>query len=163
MKLLLDKIRNTKDCVVLPPTGLPNVNSLHMLPKDIEEFYTECGGIKFFSSSDYSIEIVAPEEMQLSNPIILPDDWVSDIPDDDISNDWYIVAQAGPEQRISIDLKDERVGKCYDSFWDIHATPGQCAVLAVSFTELLESILKSQGGYWFWLADDFVSLGDAYD
>ena len=163
MILLLDQIRNSKDCVVLPSSGLPKINRVHSLPKDVEEFCSECGGIKFFTSSDYSIEIVTPEEMKLSNPMILPEGWEADVPDDDISNDWYIVAKAGPEQSISIDLNEERIGKSYDSFWDIHASPGQSGIVATSFTELLEDIFKSRGKYWFWLADDFVSLGDAYD
>lgn len=163
MKQLLDKIRNSKDCVVLPPSGQPKVGLLHTLPKDVEDFYKECGGIKFFNRSEYAIEIVSADKVQLSNPIILPEGWEQDISSDDISNNWYVVAQAGPEQRISIDFHLDRLGKCYDSFWDIHASPGDCQIIAISFTELLEKIFDCRGGYWFWLADDFVSLGDAYD
>ena len=163
MNLLLEKIRNSKDCIVFPPSGLPRINREHSLPKDLEDFFKECGGIKFFAGSDYSIEIVSPDRLLLSNPVILPECWEQDIPEDDISNDWYIVADAGPEQRISIDLSDNRNGKCYDSFWDIHASPGDCPIIAFSFTELLERIFNSKGGYWFWLADDFINLGDAFD
>ena len=163
MKSLLDKIRNLEDCVVLSPNGLPKIHSKQVLPKDLEDFYTQCGGIKFFIGSDYEMEIVPANEIKLSNPKILPEGWEADIPMDDISNDWYVVAQAGIEQVISIDLNKERLGKCYDSFWDIHASPGESSVVAASFVELLEKMLKCQGGYWFWLANDFVSLGDAYD
>lgn len=163
MKSLLEKIKNSKDCILLPPFGLPQINSEHSLPQDLEEFYRECGGIKFFVSSDYAMEIVSPDKFKLSNPVILPEGWEADVPEDDISHNWYIVAEAGPEQRISIDLNKNRIGKCYDSFWDIHASPGDCPVLAISFSDLLERIFKCQGGYWFWLADDFISLGDAYD
>ena len=162
MSSLLEKIRNSQDCIVLPPSGLPKINGGHSLPKDLEEFYRECGGIKFFVGCDYAMEIVSPDRLVLSNPAILPKGWEQDIPEDDISNDWYIVAEAGPEQRISIDLFENRIGKCYDSFWDIHASPGDCPILALSFNELLERIFNCKGGYWFWLADDFTNLGDAY-
>ncbi|MDO6580636.1 SMI1/KNR4 family protein [Photobacterium sp. 2_MG-2023] len=163
MKSILDEIRNSTDCIVLPPCGLPQINDEHALPKDLEEFYKECGGVSFFIGSDYAMEIVSPDKLVLSNPVILADGWEVDVPEDDISNDWYIVAEAGPEQRISIDLHKNRFGKCYDSFWDIHASPGECPVLALSFSELLEKIFACKGGYWFWLADDFIYLGDAYD
>ncbi|WDE09015.1 SMI1/KNR4 family protein [Thalassomonas viridans] len=163
MNSLLEKIRKSKDCIVHPPSGLPLINDGHTLPKDLVDFYRECGGIKFFINSNYAIEIVAPEKLILSNPEILPKGWEADIPEDDISNDWYIVAEAGPEQKISIDLNKNRIGKCYDSFWDIHASPGDCPILAISFSELLKRIFNCKGGYWFWLADEFINLGDAYD
>lgn len=163
MKLLLNAIRNSKDCIVLPPSGQPKIGMSHLLPKDLAEFYRECGGVKFFVGSEYPIEILPADEVKLSNPLILPEGWEADIPVDDISNGWYIIAQAGPEQKISIDFDSQRIGKCYDSFWDIHASPGESPVIANSFTELLQNIFKSQGGYWYWLEGDFISLGDAYD
>lgn len=163
MNSLLEMIRNSKSCIVFPSSGMPQISGKHSLPEDLKEFYMECGGIKFFVDSDYAIEIVGPDKLVLSNPVILPEGWEEDVPEDDISNDWYIVAEAGPEQRISIDLGKNRVGKCYDSFWDIHASPGDCPVLALSFSELLEKIFSCKGEYWFWLASDFSSLGDAYD
>lgn len=163
MNSLIKKIRSEGNCIVLPASGLPNINAEHSLPKDVEEFYRECGGIRFFIDSDYAMEIVSPDRFVLSNPLILPDGWEQDIPKNDISNDWYVVAEAGPEQRISIDLCESRIGKCYDSFWDIHAAPGDCPIIAFSFSELLEKIFNCKGGYWFWLADDFTYLGDAYD
>ena len=163
MNILIDKITNTEGCYVIPPSGQPPLNPGHELPQDLIAFYQFCGGIKFFVDSDYPMEIVAPDQMLLSNPLILPEGWQEDIAENDISNDWYVIAQAGPEQRISIDLNKSRIGKCYDSFWDIHASPGECPVVALSFTELLERILECKGGHWFWLADEFVGLGDAYD
>ncbi|MEM9403296.1 MAG: SMI1/KNR4 family protein [Pseudomonadota bacterium] len=163
MKLLLERVRNTRDCVVLPPSGLPQLSRQHSLPEDLKEFYTDCGGVKFFSGSNYSMEIVSPDRFVLSNPEVLPEGWERDVPDNDISNDWYIVAEAGVEQRLSIDLGEKRVGRCYDSFWDIHASPGESRVVARSFSDLINSIFSCGGNYWFWLADDFLPLGDAYD
>ncbi|MCG8474487.1 MAG: SMI1/KNR4 family protein [Cytophagales bacterium] len=163
MRSLINEIRKSKDCVVLQPSGLPTVKLPHILPQDLQEFYTECGGIRFFQNSDYVMEIVTPDNFLLSNPVILSEDWETDIPKDDISNDWYIIAQAGPEQKISIDLNEVRLSRCYDSFWDIHASPGECPIITLSFFELVENIFKCKGGYWFWLVENFKSLGDAYD
>lgn len=163
MRAILERIGGTPDCIVSPPAGLPKVRSDHTLPSDLQEFYGLCGGIKFFTTKAYTMEIVAPQNFVLANPEILSSGWEQYVPKDDISNDWYIVAQAGVEQRISIDLGKERLGRCYDSFWDRHASPGESPIVATCFTDLLEQIFRASGGYWFWLADSFKSLGDAYD
>lgn len=163
MKSLIEKIKNTKDCKVLPPSGQPNIDAMQLDNSEISEFYSLCGGIIFFQNSDYMIEIVPPTKFRLSNPAILPINWESEIPNNDRSNDWYIIAESGPEQRISIDLNRTRIGRCYDSFWDIHASPGECPVIASSLSNLLINILENQGAYWFWLNDSFKPLGDAYD
>jgi hypothetical protein len=52
---------------------------------------------------------------------------------------------------------------CYDSFHEVHGMPGSCAVVALSFTDLLERLLAARGGHWYWLEPGFASLGDAYD
>jgi len=162
MKKIIREISNTKDCIVLPPCGAPDCLNKHSMPEDLSAFYKECGGIKFFHSSDYTMEIMPPSEFKLSNLDILGEHWEENIPQGDISENWYVVAGAGPEQKISIDLSGSRLGKCYDSFWDIHATPGESPVVALSFTDLLERILMNKGQYWYWLADGFEPLGDAY-
>lgn len=160
---LIEKINKLDNCKVFPAQGLPFLGDEHSLPKDIKEFYTYCGGIKFFYDSDYSIEIVSPDKFLLSNPVILPKDWEKDLPKNDISKDWYIIAESGVEQKISIDLNKKRVGRCYDSFWDIHASPGSCPIIAESFIKLLESLFFNNGEYWYWLKNEFEYLGDAYD
>jgi hypothetical protein len=35
--------------------------------------------------------------------------------------------------------------------------------VATSFERLLEQLIESRGAYWYWLQDNFQSLGDAYD
>ena len=40
---------------------------------------------------------------------------------------------------------------------------GDCPVIAKSFTELLSQLVKNKGKRWYWLKEDFESLGDAYD
>jgi antitoxin YokJ len=96
-------------------------------------------------------------ELVLANPVIIGERV------DDISDSWYIVGRGGAGEFMSIDLHPDRVGTCYDSFREVHGVPGSCAVIALSFTDLLERLLAAHGGHWYWLEPDFAPLGDAYD
>lgn len=156
--MLIARIRNTADCVVLPPAGLPIVEQQYSLPDDVREFYTLCGGVRLFQQASYSTFIVPPTECALANPVIVGERY-----EDDISASWYIIAHDGKGDYITIDFDPERVGRCYDSFWDRHAVAGSCLIIAASFTDFVQRILAAQGAHWYWLYPDFVSLGDAYD
>ena len=48
---ILKHIRHHPDCIVLPASWLPRPTH-HQLPDDVQEFYTLCGGVEFFSRSD---------------------------------------------------------------------------------------------------------------
>ena len=161
--LLLQRAKKAADCESLPPAGLPVDVDATLLPTDVVEFYSRCGGLELFKGSSYSVEIVRPSDFVLSNPEILPAGWERDVLPDDISNDWFVIGRSGEEQYFSIDLASDRVGRCYDSFWETHASPGESPIVARSFTEFLDSLLKAEGQYWYWLAEGFSSLGDAYD
>jgi hypothetical protein len=80
----------------------------------------------------------------------------------DISYDWFIIGKSS-EQYITIDLNPDRLGRCYDSFWDRHGVPADCQIIAKSFTDLLQKLFDGNGDYWYWLKDDFTYIGDAYD
>lgn len=155
VKELIEKLQSRNDCQVSPPAGIPSVDL--PLPDDLREFYEYCGGARLFEGADYSITIVTPREFLRANPVILGEDAA-----DDISYDWFVIAKAG-EQYITIDLNESRSGRCYDSFWDRHGVAGNCQIVANSFEQLLEQLLKGTGGYWYWLQDSFQTLGDAYD
>jgi hypothetical protein len=101
---------------------------------------------------------VEPSGFVLANPVI-----VGELCPEDITAEWYIVAHAGSQETLTIDLNSSRLGRCYDSFWDRHGVPGSCKIIALSFTDLLRRLIENSGRYWYWLRDDFKSLGDAYD
>lgn len=155
---LLDVIGQTRDCVVHERRGIPEL-STHKLPGDLVRFYEVCGGVKLFSTSAYSIEVVSPERFRLATPAITG----SSAPVHDISADWYVVATGEAGQFITIDLNGERKGYCHDSFWDRYANPGDVSIIAISFTELLERLVDYKGQYHYWLDDGFSGYGDAYD
>jgi hypothetical protein len=120
-------------------------------------FYEACGGLDLYADNAYGIHMVSPAKLVKANPVIRGCQGQGDI-----SFDWFIVAQ-NSEQHITVDLGKERIGKCYDSFWDRHALRGHTPIIALSFTELLERLVVSRGCYWYWLQDGFRSYGDAYD
>jgi len=154
---LVESARQHCTCVVFESVGAPISPDDVLLASDLEEFYSLCGGMQLFNAQEYPISISKPSELVRANPIIIGDDC-----SDDITHNWFIVAQAG-EQYITIDLSRERSGRCYDSFWDRHGVRGECPIIADSFTKLLDNLLNTNGGYWYWLRNGFVSLGDAYD
>lgn len=155
---LIDKIRNTQGCIVYSPCGLPTLSEGVDLPKDLKVFYENCGGVSLFNDSAYGFRIASPEEMVLANPII-----VGELCEEDISSKWYIIGKDTQNNYITIDLAKERLGRCYDSFWDRHGVVGECAVIAQTFTELVSQLYSNQGKSLFWLDDKFNYLGDAYD
>ena len=82
---------------------------------------------------------------------------------------WYILAQDQPYnayeagvQTVTIDFDPDRLGRCYDSFWDRHASPGYCDIVATSFTGWLEQVLAAKGSSLFWVEPTFQRIGDAY-
>lgn len=159
VKNLIELVKKANGCKVQPPSGYPEFfNDKHHLPDDLKEFYTLCGGLGLFLESDYPIHIVSPQEFVLANPVI-----IGELYPDDISSEWYIIADDKNGQYITIDLASERLGRCYDSFWDRHGLVGDCPIIARTFSELLFNVIKNSGGYWYWLQDNYPSLGDAYD
>ncbi|SUB88390.1 SMI1 / KNR4 family [Porphyromonas macacae] len=154
---ILTEIENTKDCTVSklerPIKKLP-----FELPKDLEYYLKNYSSIVLFQNADYSIKIVGVSEFKRANPVI-----VGEEAEDDISHNWYIIADDNNSQYITIDLTKDKLGYCYDSFWDRHGVVGEQAVIAQSFTELLERLYNSKGQSWYWIDSNFQSYGDAYD
>ncbi len=154
---ILEKVRNMPDCIVYAPCGLPSLCEKLELPDDLKTFYENCGGISLFSNKEYRFTIVNPREMGLANPVI-----VGELCEEDISSRWYIICKDCENNCITIDLASERLGRCYDSFWDRHGVAGECAIVAKSFTELLSQLVNNQSRSLFWLENNFAYIGDAY-
>jgi antitoxin YokJ len=158
IQLLIDKVKNLPNCIVHSPSGCPAVEKGHFLPSDLNDFYEICGGIDLFKDCDYGLTIVAPKEFVLANPVI-----IGEKAEYDISSNWYIIGRDRNNDYLTTDLNNSRLGRCYDSNWEIHGVAGSCPIIANSFTDLLERLIMNNGKHWYWLRDDFTSLGDAYD
>lgn len=155
---LIEKIRSMPECSVKEPDGLPALSAKHILPKDLQDFYTICGGMTLFENSDFGFSILSPHNFKLANPII-----IGELCEEDISSEWYTICKTFNGDFLTIDLNGDRLGKCYDSFWDRHGVVGECSVVANNLTELIYQIYVSKGEYLFWLQKEFNYLGDAYD
>lgn len=115
-------------------------------------------GATLFADSAYRVNILPLEDVLPANRVILGEEF-----DDDRSSKWvtvaalpngdYITMESGSGQDWSLLRQLTRGARLVSS----------CAVVATSFTGLLESLLAAGGGYWYWLEDDFKYLGDAYD
>lgn len=98
-----------------------------MIPNQVIDFYSVCGGLILFKSSDNCIEILPPTEVLPSNKVILSEETYNELLLDDelgISMNWYSIGKYDYNEYISIDFSTDlnRAGRCYDSFhetWDI--------------------------------------------
>ncbi len=82
---------------------------------------------------------------------------------DDISWSWYIIADCGNGDYLTIDLSKERMGRCYDGFHETYGLVGETPIIAMSFTELLTGLYDGRMQPWFWLQPHFAPFGDADD
>ncbi len=157
IELLVKEIKSIPGCAVNPPCGEPKVAPFR-LPEDLRQFYDVCGGVVLYAGSGYAVTIVPPEQVKQANLIIVGDDC-----EDDLSSSWYIIAKDANSEYLSIDLAQNRLGRCYDSFYEGHAVPGSCPIIATSFSDLLSRLFENKGQHWYWLRPEFESVGDAYD
>jgi hypothetical protein len=155
---LVDGLREDPNCTFAPPVGGPPPSLA--VPDDLREFYEICGGLVLFSDAPFAWEIVGPSGLVPTNLRVLGEQV-----EDDITSSWFVIAQEHGDSSalISIDLRADRLGWCYDSDSEIHGLVGDSAILAFSFTELLNELIGAHGEYLFWTQEQFVSKGDAYD
>src|SRR5574340_661899 len=115
---LLVRVRETPWCKLAPPIGLPVIKELYFLPDDLRSFYELCGGLSLAENTAYAVNIVPPNECVLANSVILGEEvaeLAKQAEGEDISWSWYIIADCGNEDYLTIDLDQQRIGRCYDS------------------------------------------------
>ncbi len=154
----LERLAGSDEHLLKPPAGIPRIPETVQLPDDVRAFYERAGGAVLFQHHRFSIEVVPPAEFVRANPVIRLTDG-----EYDISFDWFIIAHEGGTEYVTIDCNPQRLGRCYNSRWDIHASRGNCPGIAASFTEFLDRFLNNRDDIWYWNRDDFVPDGDAYD
>lgn len=171
---LVEEMKTLPDCEMLPPSGLPMLRSEHVLSNDLKTFYELCGGfiwtLMVGSTFRDSFSVLPPRRVLLANPIVtcISEEELAQYGRDDISWDWYTIAQTANGDFFTIDLNPNRLGRCYDSFHETHASPGDSPILGFSFTEFLcrmmRHIQSSKATEWNWEETlKSISLEDAYD
>lgn len=159
VKELLDLVAASSRAVVLPPAGRPTVGAGYRLPQDLAEFYKLCGGIEFLDTPQhYGVIVSPPAQLLPTNPIL-----IGEQVDDDITSSWHVIGRTFNNDLISIDLHPARLGRCYDSFYEVHGVPGSCEVIAASFSAMLMEFLNDPGDGWYWTSPGWPRLGDAYE
>ena len=156
-RLLIEMARSPV-CELFPPTGQPQTGALG-LPEDVKSFFERCGGALIFGESEYPTRILAPGETIPTDDLM----WDGEPAPDESSSTWFLVADDGSGNYVSIDLAPDRLGWCYDTQLGRYGSPGDCPVIARSLAEFLRRTLDREGERYFWLVRGFVPYGDAYD
>jgi hypothetical protein len=150
---MLQEISQLPGCLVTPPREHLHFNLTEGFPPDLAEFYRRCDGVDLFVDQSFGFRLVEAGGLQPANRAVFGEDFYLANRDElnaDLTSSWYVIAVGvGPEERISIDLGNERRGYCYDSFDETHGTP-DCAIVARSFTELLRRLIDAQGVVLYW-------------
>ena len=159
MALIIGDLNTTSGCQAYSADGLPGIRDDEVLPDDLRKFYELCGGADLFLGTRYPTHIVSPDNFVPANPIVLvglTSEQLSD-PTYQFSNSWYIIADNGSGEYITIDLNPNRLGYCYDSFWDTH--PFDSTIIAYSFKDLLMHLISDHGKQYH---RNWNVLGDAF-
>ncbi|WP_313584977.1 SMI1/KNR4 family protein [Lacrimispora sp.] len=160
IKEIIFEFKKDNNFEIKDPCGYPILKNGHVLPDDMKEFYSICGGIVcYIERGGFPIEILSPINVKHANLLLVGEEY-----EEDISSSWYLIADAEDGNYISIDCDPSRLGRCYESFEYSHAVAGNCPIIAMSFTELLNNIFSYKGDYFFWKDNpSFLVHGDAYD
>lgn len=163
MGSFLKLVSNVEGCSVdknpsqITPDDFENVYGV-VLPPDLKEFWSICSGIHFFEEAEYPVHILGIDAAKRANVVIRGVEG-----EGHPSYHWFLIADLENGNHLTIDLAPERLGRCYESFWETHSFVGQSPVVATGFSDLLKRALQNRGKYFWWLDDSFEGLGDAYD
>jgi hypothetical protein len=146
------------DCHFHRETGLPQIPADLRLPSDLTAFYARFSEAQLFGDPlDPRCHLLPPDEfVQVGAAII------GQATNEGIERSWYALAHVQDGNYLAIDLLPARLGWCYDCFHETYGEPGDCKVISLSFTELLNR-LADAGDSPFWLDPNFTGYGDAYD
>ncbi|WP_051153103.1 SMI1/KNR4 family protein [Lacrimispora indolis] len=122
---IIFEFKKHKNFEVKDPCGYPTLNNGHVLPDDMKEFYTICGGIVcYIEYGGFPIEILSPMDVKHVNPLLVGEEY-----EEAISSSWYLNADAEDGNYISIDCDPSRHGRCYESFEYSHAVTGNLPIM----------------------------------
>lgn len=162
---LIALISKDPDCTVFEPNHSFKIEK--DIPKDLAVFFELTNGVELFYEKSFGIKIIGKENFIPTNKhLYSEDDPIWQELENDRTNEWFLIAESPQlSQYISIDLNTTTLGKCYDSFIDIHGAEGMSDIVALNFTDLLWNFYnsKGQGDSWYWIQDSFEKLGDAFD
>ncbi len=129
----------------------------HQLPGDLKEFYRRYETVKLFDGEyGAAYRFVPVSEIHPTRIDVYGKNEDEYGPDD-----WLTICDVLDGNYIAFDLtsKNGNEFNFIDCFHETFARPGECTIIAKTFTELLERALKS-GGHLYYIGRDFSDYGD---
>lgn len=153
---ILDLLQARADCSFRPATRLPELPIGLELPGDLVEFYSRFSEARMFEDPlDPSYHILPPDEFVQIGFVIY-----GERSSNPIQHSWYALAHVQDGNYIAIDCHPLRLGYCYDAFHETIDDLSYCKVIALSFTELMNTA-EEHGDETWWLHDDCPDYGYA--
>jgi len=104
---LFEEIQSLPNLKLHSPAGLPTVRPEHLLPEDVRMFYERCGGFTWNLVVEGAVwdsfSVLSPLQVLPANPLIAFSE-LSQENDNDISWDWYSIAQTANGDYFTIGL-----------------------------------------------------------
>jgi hypothetical protein len=128
------------------------------LPDDLKEFYRRYESVKLFDSEfGATYRFVPVSEIHPTRIDIYGQDT-----DEWGPSSWLTICDVLDGNYIAIDIasKDGEAYSYIDCFHETFAQPGECKIVAKSFTELLECALRGGGNSVYYLQEGFLGYGD---
>lgn len=146
---------------VRPACGLPDLRdpTTERLPLDLRTFYSLCGGLTLEPLRASGLRISSPGEFVLTERTLHG----GYLDPGDPGQHWYLLAVASFGDAVSIDLSELGRGRVLNSAMGYHGIPGDCWVIARSFSEFLRRVIENHDDEPYWFAPGFEALGDAYE
>ena len=143
------------------PTAIEAIEKHHgrKLPDDLKTFYWRYKTVKLFDSEyGATYRFVPVGEIHPTRIDIFGEDT-----DEWGPSTWLTICDVldGNYIAIDIDSKEDKEYNYIDCFHETFAEPGECKVVAKSFTELLRRALSGVGNIAYYLQNDFAGYGDA--
>jgi hypothetical protein len=134
-------------------------NDLHNynLPSDLKAFYRKYKSVKLYESKyGFTYRFVPVSEIRRTRIDIYGEDT-----DEWGPNTWLTICDVMDGNYIAIDIAsgNGELINFIDCFHETFAQPGECKIVARSFTELLEKALHGGEGLYY-LQKDFIGYGD---
>lgn len=130
---VLAEIAARTDCRLLSPVGQAQLPAGLVVPPGVQRFHDRCGGAVLFTDAEFTWHVSGPGQLVPASPRLLTPQVAAEYPDD-LTNGCYVIADSGDESstapHIVIDLHPDRVGRCYDAFWQDYGLVGEMPIVA---------------------------------
>lgn len=137
----------------------------YKLPEDLKEFYKRYKTVSLFAyNGGWQYRFVEINEIHMTGLDIFGETYEKDkYFSIETTYSWFTICDVMDGNYISIDFLsgNNEQRDFIDSYHESFGTPGECKVIAKSFTELLSKCLKGNGEHLYFLEQGFKGYGDA--